>query len=209
MSSSDQIDTFLIDIGNVLVTFDFSIAGRSFQSQGKVPDGRDPIEILLPLRDRLEVGELDTITFAEEGSEALGFGGDLEEFCQIYQEIFSRIPAMWSMIHKIKSRGDHRLLILSNTSSLHHEGLVRDFPIFECFEGGTYSYSAGSAKPDPKIYQVAIEELDLVPEETIYIDDLEANILAGESFGFVSHQYDLADHASCEEFVAEQGVELD
>ena len=72
--------------------------------------------------------------------------------------------------------------------------ILRNYRIFDAFAGGIYSHEAKSMKPDQPMYQQAIERFGLVPEETLYIDDLPANIETGNSLGFKSHQYDLNDH---------------
>ena len=39
-------------------------------------------------------------------------------------------------------------------------------------------------KPDPAIYQVLIDRFELVPEETLFIDDNAANIETARQMGF-------------------------
>ncbi len=46
------------------------------------------------------------------------------------------------------------------------------------------------------MYEQAIERFGLVPGETLYIDDLPANIETGKAMGFQTHQYDLNNHAA-------------
>jgi len=198
----NPIDTFLFDIGNVLVTFDFNIAARAYQKSSTTE--YDPIDILIPLRDRLEVGEMTAEEFVAEGIERIGFQDGPERFVEIYQAIFSPVRPIWDLVERLK--GDYRLLLLSNTSDIHHEGLLRDFPIFKAFDGGIFSYLAESAKPDRAIYEQALDELSIVPESTIYLDDLLPNIEVGKSFGFRAHCYRSDDHELCEKFLRESGV---
>ena len=65
------------------------------------------------------------------------------------------------------------------------------------------SYQTGYVKPEPEIYHYAIREHGLVPEETLYIDDLPQNIATGRELGFRTWQYDMKDHAAFETWLAE------
>ena len=38
-------------------------------------------------------------------------------------------------------------------------------------------------KPDPEIYKYTLEKLDILPEESVFIDDLEENIKGAEAVG--------------------------
>ena len=50
------------------------------------------------------------------------------------------------------------------------------------------SYRMHLSKPDPAIFQVALQEAELQPEETLFIDDAEINCQAAASTGIqVAH----------------------
>ena len=44
-------------------------------------------------------------------------------------------------------------------------------------------------KPDPAIYQKLLQELGLIPEECLFIDDLEENIQGAQSVGIPGHVF--------------------
>jgi putative hydrolase of the HAD superfamily len=46
-----------------------------------------------------------------------------------------------------------------------------------------YSHEAGISKPDPRIYELACERLGILPEEMIFLDDLEPNVEAARDLG--------------------------
>lgn len=52
------------------------------------------------------------------------------------------------------------------------------------FDGLFFSYEMKMLKPDDEIYEKLISDTGLVPGETLYIDDAQANIDAGLKFGF-------------------------
>jgi HAD superfamily hydrolase (TIGR01509 family) len=56
------------------------------------------------------------------------------------------------------------------------------------FAGSTdvliYSDEVGCKKPDPRIYRLMQRALDVEPEQIVFLDDLEANVLAARACGW-------------------------
>ena len=105
---------------------------------------------------------------------------------------------MWDCITDLHSAG-HRLILFSNINNPHKDYLLTTYPVFKNFAGGVFSHQTGHIKPEPEIYQIAIDEWQLDPSQTLYIDDLPANIRAGKQAGFQCHQYQAEHH---EEFLS-------
>ncbi len=62
--------------------------------------------------------------------------------------------------------------------------------IDNAFDSLTISAEVGFAKPDPQIYEYALQALGVRPEETIFFDDMPANIQGANALGmhgFVFH----------------------
>ena len=189
----------LSDIGNVLVSFDFTIAARRAAEVCPYP-----AEKLLTRLDSIKLpyenGDMDDATFIREAMRLLEFGGDEALFRQIWCEIFAENAAMERSLASLN--GKWPLHLLSNTSGLHKDYLLGTFGIFRHFESGVYSYSAKCSKPDASIFHVTIKELGLDPRQTFYIDDLEANIATARELGFHAHHYQMADHQAFEQDLA-------
>ena len=194
-----MIKAFLFDIGNVIVDFDFSRAGQALREHGCFPG--DPIEATSDLRHALEIGAIDGDTFTTRAIARIGFEGSHDDFVACYQDIFTPNTRMWSLIEQLAEK--FPLYLLSNTSDLHHAGLLRDFPVFQAFQSGVFSYRAKSLKPDSRIFATALRELPIEAESTLYFDDLPDNIAAGKRHGLISCQYDSATHTECLSFLAE------
>jgi glucose-1-phosphatase len=86
------------------------------------------------------------------------------------------------------------MFLLSNTNCMHVDGLFRDFDYFALFTGATYSHVAGASKPSPRIFEIACKQHQLVPSETLFIDDLAPNIATAKDLGFHTHHYDPDRH---------------
>jgi 2-haloacid dehalogenase len=73
---------------------------------------------------------------------------------------------------------------LSNWSAETYEGMEDQYPFLKDFDDKIISGRDFLIKPDPAIYQLAISRFDLIPEETLFIDDRLENIEAANKLNF-------------------------
>ncbi len=181
----------LCDIGNVIVHFDFTIASRRLAAWSDLP-----AEAVLPalegIKGPFEDGQMDDASFVTAASAAIGFRGKREDFIRAWCEIFTANAPMIKTLERLHRT--RRLYLLSNTSGLHKDYLFASFPVFNLFQGGVYSYSERASKPGRRIFEAAIEQFDLEPEQTFYIDDLLPNIETAKSLRFATHHYHSSHH---------------
>lgn len=85
--------------------------------------------------------------------------------------------------------GCTRLAIISNASDILEETLGERFKISHYFELILNSARVGIAKPEPEIYQIALDRLDLLPEQTVFADDKQRNIDAAAALGIHAHLF--------------------
>lgn len=192
--------TFLYDIGRVLLDFDFE-GSLSRLLPADCPDPADRLARLLDRKDAFEAGAIDPDQYTDWALQMLGSGATPEEFRDAWRNIFTPNRPMWDCVRTLAGRG-HRLILFSNTNAIHCPWVFDAFPEFALFDAAVLSFEAGSIKPEPRIYQHAVQVHDLIPAETLYIDDLPANIATGRDFGFHCWQYDLRDHAAFESWLA-------
>lgn len=183
---------FLFDVGKVLLDFDFESSLRKLLPPD-LPDAEDRLSRLLAPKDPFERGDIPLDEYVKDSLEILGHGITEEDFFAAWRNIFTPNTPMWEVVRKLQADG-HGLFLFSNTNAIHCPWFIETFPIFDAFQGGTYSFVEGSMKPEPEIYRKAIGNHGLEPSRTLYIDDLPANIRTGRELGFRSHQYDLNDH---------------
>ena len=74
--------------------------------------------------------------------------------------------------------------VLSNWSAETFEGMTRDYPFLQLFDGLLISGEDKLIKPDQAIYQLAKKRFNLDPEETVFIDDKLENIEAAQKMNF-------------------------
>ncbi len=56
-----------------------------------------------------------------------------------------------------------------------------------------YSHEVGMAKPDPRIFALTCERLDVQPDEVIFLDDVERHVAAANAYGI--HAIHFRDNA--------------
>ena len=91
-------------------------------------------------------------------------------------------PAMMAWIPRIKGAG-FRLAILSNMGHGVLEHLRARFSWLSQFDQLTWSCELGVVKPDPAIYLHTIKKLNVKPEQALFIDNLQKNIVGAEEVG--------------------------
>ena len=132
------------------------------------------------------VGKIDNRTFWERAGTSLGVTFT-EEFQEtIWQQWHGAIaiPEMEELVREVKNKG-LRAVVFSNilpTSA----AKIREIAGYEGFDAEVLSCEIGLKKPDPAIYQKAIEAAQCRPEECIFIDDKESNLVPARALGMTT-----------------------
>lgn len=187
-ASGMRPQAFLFDLGNVLVRFDHRIAARAITSHS----GLDPQKLYELLFDSSLVvdhdeGRLSTPAFYRGLQEKIGLSMPYEEFLNVWNDIFSEIPATTFLVRGLLAQAP--CFLISNTNRPHFESCLAHYPILREMEGWILSYEVGFLKPHPAIYRRALEIIRLPASEILYIDDRSDLIEAGRQFGFQVHRF--------------------
>ena len=125
--------------------------------------------------------------------DVLKYRGTEADFIAAWENIFEPNEPMIALLERL--RGRFPLYLLSNTSDIHRDHVFRHYPFFSWFNDGIYSYEVRASKPGRKIFEIAIERLNLEPTTTFFIDDLLPNIETARGLGFLCHHYHHDHHA--------------
>ena len=84
--------------------------------------------------------------------------------------------ALVDRVRSLKQEGYTTGIITNNVAEF-GEGWRGLIPVDELFDFVVDSSSVGVRKPDPRIFQIALEQLaDIAPEHVIFLDDYQANV---------------------------------
>jgi HAD superfamily hydrolase (TIGR01509 family) len=179
---SPQVVVF--DLGKVLLEFDFGIVAPKIAARGKINSSL--VQKLIdqsPLLFRFETGLMTKEEFYAAICAETGFVGSLEEFSDLFGNIFEPMLPMIELHRSLRKRGIPTY-IFSNTNDLAILHIQRHYPFFKDFDGYIFSYEHGAMKPDAKLYEVVERETQRRGPQIIYIDDRAENIAAGAARGW-------------------------
>lgn len=98
------------------------------------------------------------------------------------------IPGIWALVGELKARG-YGVYLLSNASTW-FAGHLDDYPILRLFDGRLISAPEKMAKPEERIYRLALERFGLNAAETLFVDDRAENTEAAERVGIAGYVFD-------------------
>ena len=172
-----SIEFIYFDLGNVILSFDHSVAFRNAASlAGVTPEKVEDVLVRQGLQNRYETGLVDCTQFHQEFCSLTESESSQESLLTAISDIFEVNRPIIPVLTQLKARG-FPLGILSNTCDAHWQfvfqqhGLLRAF-----FDPLVLSYEEKSMKPDAKIYEAAIKRCGVKPSQIFFTDDRQENI---------------------------------
>ena len=95
-------------------------------------------------------------------------------------------------------RPRYKTAILSNAWPGARRMFTEHFQLHEVVDAFIISSEEGVAKPDPRIYQIALQRLDVQPHEAIFVDDFPENVAGAQQLGIIAVLFRDTDQAIAE-----------
>ena len=194
------------DFGGVLTTSVWDSFAAFCREEGLEPDTvknlfrHDP-EALADLRG-LETGALTESEFEEKFGRRLG----LKDPEHLIDSMFSGMQPderMVAAVKELRAAGLLTGLISNSWSTSHYDRKL----LAELFDTAVISAEVHLHKPQPEIYRLAAERLEVAPEECVFVDDLRENCEGAEAVGMTAVR-----HRNAQETIARltelTGIEL-
>ncbi len=178
-----MIKSIISDLGNVLIFFDNNIFFDKIAEYSPLSEDEVIREVLahLELSRSFDMGKVTPEKFYLQATQIFKAKIDKTAFFSIYNDIFSLNMPIVGLLKSLQSR--YKLVLCSNTDVERFGFVKKKFPEVMLFEKYVVSYEVGFMKPHPRIYEAALEEAGTRPEESVFIDDREENIIAAEKLG--------------------------
>ena len=183
-----KLKALLFDFGGTLAFLDFELLAREFSRDGRKLDA-----LALEHAEYAGRAAIDQHLISEGNSQATSAAYELffrgwMKAAGIPEEEFRECAAKFSAIHReatlwrvvrpgtfealeaFKSAG-YRLAIVSNAEG-QVEADVKRFGLAPFFDVIIDSHIVGVAKPDPRIFQVALERMGVAPDEVRFAGDI-------------------------------------
>ena len=188
----ENIKNLIFDLGNVILNIDTKLSEKAFAQYGM-----NDFEKLYTLAsqnelfDRLEVGSITENEFYDEFRRVTGCELDNKTLEQCWDALIMDFPAARiEMLKHLKAEGKYRTFILSNTNIIHYRfytALLKRTRgvngLESLVEHAYFSHEIGLKKPNRDIFDYVVTNSHIKPEESIFIDDNEANIKAANALG--------------------------
>ncbi len=178
-----MIRAIVSDLGKVIIDYD----NRLFLARLAAASGHS-VEDLVRLAFRgsgllndFDRGALTPDEFQAQVCDRVGVSLGPEEFFRMYNDVFRLIPGTLDVLKSVKEQA--RLVLLSNTDPMRYAFILKTFPTVRIFDAAVISFEVKLLKPDPRIYELAIERAGVPASECVFIDDLPANVGAGARLG--------------------------
>jgi putative hydrolase of the HAD superfamily len=180
----EHIRALVVDFGGVLTTSIWPAFAAFCEEEGLAPETvrelfRSDAEALRLLRG-LETGELPEPEFEAGFAKLLG----LTDASGLIVRMFAALEPDEPMIDAVRAArtAGVKTGLISNSWGL---GIYERAPI-DLFDVTVISAEVGLHKPQPEIYRLACERLEVEPGEAVFVDDLRENCGGAEAVGMTA-----------------------
>lgn len=199
------ITWFLFDLGNTVIKLAYERVLENICRDSSVT--RDALVELLEkpgsYRD-LERGAVTFVDFYDFLADRAGYRGSLRDFHRLWADFFDgTVPGIEEIIDRVRER--YRVAFLSNSNEVHAEVIPKQFPgLFRKDDRFIFSHRFKCAKPDPELFQRALEVIGALPNQTVLVDDLLENVIGARSLGI--HAFQFSDSATLARELTAEGL---
>lgn len=179
-----MIDTIIFDFGDIFINLNKqgTISGLKKLGMTEWNSEMDRLNLLF------ETGDVSYNDFVGGFQKELP-NASLEEILEAWNAVLADFPSYRLDFLKELSK-KYRLFLLSNTDSIHIEtfqnrnGVPFYTDFYQCFEKVHFSYEIRKRKPNAESFQHLIDEHNLIPSQTLFVDDKKENTDAAAALGF-------------------------
>jgi putative hydrolase of the HAD superfamily len=177
-----------IDFGGVIV-----------RTENKGPRTRQAERLGMTFRDlekiffesgssqRASTGEIPEEAHWQAVAEILGVSRP--EADKITAEFFSGDRADTALLDFLRSLRPQRKVGLISNAWSGLRAFITSQKFDDVFDEMIISAEVGLMKPDPRIYRLALEKLEALPEESVFLDDVLVNVKAARTVGMSAIQF--------------------
>lgn len=183
-----MIKLIIFDIGGVILYAEDSL-NNVFEQWGValgLPEGKS-VEFHNKYLDRMLVGKITAKQYFSLFKKEFKINGDIEK---LWMKVALKNIRLNKELLKIidKLRKQYSIVVLSNVTES-RSGVDNHFDIYSHFDKVFLSYKLKMTKPSKSIYQHVLKQMKVKPEEVLFIDDKESNLVIARQLGIKCIQF--------------------
>jgi putative hydrolase of the HAD superfamily len=187
-SEASEVKAVLWDFGGVISTSPFDAFAEYEAAHGLAPGFIRSLNATNPDANawaRLERSEISASEFVELfEQEALAAGAQVDALKVLSALRGELRPSMVKAVKACHARLKTALLtnnfVPPDSGPLGEDGRSE---VYDYFHVVVESSKVGCRKPDPRFYQIALDELGVAPEQAVFLDDLGVNLKPARQMG--------------------------
>ena len=186
-----SVKSLIFDLGGVILDLSVDHTLTSFADLSKM--SRQKVEELYVQSTgflEYEKGLIDDRAFRDFVRKTFSISAEDAAIDDCWNAMLWGIPAV-KLELLLRLQNEFQVFLLSNTNAihLHHINEIilpqerHSMPLDSYFHKAYYSHRMGKRKPDAEIFEQVLEENNLLPEQTLFLDDYAVNIEGARSLG--------------------------
>lgn len=183
-----SVKNLIFDLGGVILDLSVDHTLESFARAANLPKAEvQDLYVSTPGFLQYEKGAMDDHAFRNFVRATFSISADDKTIDECWNAMLRGIPPI-KLDLLLRLQSDFRVFLLSNTNAIHVEHINGNMlPPQKTLDGyfhkAYYSHRMGKRKPDAEIFEQVLEENNLLPEETLFLDDYAVNIEGAKSLG--------------------------
>lgn len=129
-------------------------------------------------------GTIEAMPLARRISQRTGL--EVEEALAVIDAVPAALQPIDETVQLLKRlhAASHPLFFLSNMPEPYAQHLESTHDFLRLFRRGLFSTRVQMIKPEPRIFEHAVDTFDIDPAQTLFIDDVLANVVAARAAGW-------------------------
>lgn len=204
MEMNLMIKNIVFDIGNVLVKWDpLSVVKNIF------PTVADPVQLTTLLFKSelwfaINRGEMSENELISKYHQTLNINIEtLKELLEAIKESLVQIPGSFELLDNLYKAPYPLYALTDNTYEIMNY-LQKRYDFWNKFKGIVMSAEIGYLKPSPQIYKHLLETYQLIPQETLFMDDYLINVEGARAVNMQAIQF--VDAQQCVYELSQLGI---
>jgi putative hydrolase of the HAD superfamily len=185
-----MIKTIIFDVGGVIIDYTEDQYIAYLSKKLKINQHRLS-HVLLPLIDTMEYGRMDLDHAEKIFADHFNISQSGLEWVEAYKKIARKNKKVVALVKRLSK--NYKIGIITNVSKSRYRESCRlalnSLMKSRAVRKSIVSCYVGLRKPSAKIYRLALRELGSKSKETLFIDNMQENVVGARGVGMYSIQF--------------------